>query len=60
MANQMIVVVINIKNEFIVLDKLNLVAITKVALLGKPHNPKFVFDMKEMALCSSLGWQEIS
>jgi len=56
MANQMIVIVINIKNEFIVLNKLNLIAITKVALLGKPHNLKFVFDMKEMALCSSLGW----
>jgi hypothetical protein len=27
-----------------------------VALFGKPHNLKFVFDMKEMALCSSLGW----
>ncbi len=56
MANQMIVIVINIKNEFIVLNKLNSIAITKVALFGKPHNLKFVFDMKEMALCSSLGW----
>jgi hypothetical protein len=55
MANQMIVIVINIKNEFNVLDKLNLVAITKLALFGKAHNPKFAFDMKEMALCSSLG-----
>jgi hypothetical protein len=27
-----------------------------LALFGKPHNPKFAFDMKEMALCSSLGW----